>query len=101
VLETNVQIVRSLQGDLFCVLPELTVENKRQRMTFAEWSQKNEVSFNNVWFSDEGHSHFDGEVNKQNVQAIFGCHRILVSFMRRCIVHQELQCGSPSQVMDR
>jgi hypothetical protein len=36
-------------------------------MTFAEWAQNNEVSFNNVWFSDEAHFHLNVVVNKQNV----------------------------------
>jgi hypothetical protein len=47
-------------------LPILIVQNKNQRMVFAEWAQNNEVSFNNVWFSDE--AHLDGVVNKQNVR---------------------------------
>jgi hypothetical protein len=50
------------------VLPKLTVQNKHQRMAFAEWAQNNEVSFFNVWFSDETHFHLDGVVNKQNVR---------------------------------
>jgi hypothetical protein len=37
-------------------------------MGFAKWAQNNEVSSNNVWFSDEAHFHFDGVVNKQNVR---------------------------------
>jgi hypothetical protein len=37
-------------------------------MAFAERAQNNEVSFNNVWFSDEAHFNFDCEVNKQNVR---------------------------------
>jgi hypothetical protein len=41
-------------------------------MTFAEWAQNNEASFNDVWFSDEAHFHFHGEVNKENVRAILG-----------------------------
>jgi hypothetical protein len=39
----------------------------------------------------------DGVVNKENVQ--FLCQRINVWFMRKCIMHRELKCGSPSQVM--
>jgi hypothetical protein len=54
------------------VLPKLTVENKHQRMAFAEWAQKNEVSFNSVWFFDEAHFHLDGVVNTQHVRAILG-----------------------------
>jgi hypothetical protein len=50
------------------VLPKLTGQNKHQRMAFAEWAQNDEVSFNTVWISDETHLHFDGVVNKQNVQ---------------------------------
>jgi hypothetical protein len=46
------------------VLPKLNVQNKRQRMPFAEWVQNNEVLFNNVWFSDEAHFQLDGVVNK-------------------------------------
>jgi hypothetical protein len=46
------------------VLPKLTAQNKHQRMAFAEWDQNNEVLFYNIWFSDEAHFHFDGEVNK-------------------------------------
>jgi hypothetical protein len=49
------------------VLPLLTVQNKYQRMAFAEWAQNNEVSFNNVWFFVEAHFHLDGVVNKQKV----------------------------------
>jgi hypothetical protein len=49
------------------VLPKLTVQNKRQRMAFAEWDQNNELSFSHVWFSDEAHFHFDDVFNKQNV----------------------------------
>jgi hypothetical protein len=45
----------------------LTVQNKHQRMAFAEWAQNNEVSFNNVLFPDETHFHLDGAVNNQNV----------------------------------
>jgi hypothetical protein len=80
------------------VLPKLKVQNKHQRMAFAEWAQNNEVSFDNVWFSDETHFHLDGLVNKQNVL-------LLTSENPRMIrekVHQdrELHCGSPSQVMD-
>jgi hypothetical protein len=37
-------------------------------MAFAEWAQNNEVSFNNVWFSDEAHFHLDGVVYEQNVR---------------------------------
>jgi hypothetical protein len=65
--ETNIQKERPLPGDLSSVLPKLTVQNKHQRMAFAEWVQNNEISFNNVWFSDKAHFHFEGEVNKQNV----------------------------------
>jgi hypothetical protein len=54
------------------MLPKLTVQNKHQRMAFAEWAQNNDVSFNNVWFSDEAHFHLVGVVDKQNVQAILG-----------------------------
>jgi hypothetical protein len=50
-------------------------------MAFTEWAQNNEVSFNNVWFSDKAHFdldgvvkfsdkehfHLDSVVNKQNV----------------------------------
>jgi hypothetical protein len=49
------------------VLPEISVQNKHQRMAFAERAQNNGASFNNVWFSDEAHYHLDGEV-KQNVR---------------------------------
>jgi hypothetical protein len=37
-------------------------------MAFAEWAQNNEVSFNNVWFSDEAHFQLYSMVHKQNVQ---------------------------------
>jgi hypothetical protein len=50
------------------VLPKLAVQNKYQGMALAEWAQNSQVSFNNVWFSDEAHVHFDGVVNKQNVR---------------------------------
>jgi hypothetical protein len=50
------------------VLPKLTVQNKHQRMIFAEWAQNNEVSFKNVWFFDKAHYHMDGVVNKLNVR---------------------------------
>jgi hypothetical protein len=49
------------------VLPKLSVQNKHQRMELAEWAHNNDVSFNNIWFSDESHFHLDGVVNKQNV----------------------------------
>jgi hypothetical protein len=49
------------------VLPELRVQNKYERMEFAEWAQNNEVPFNKVWFSDEAHFHLDNVANKQNV----------------------------------
>jgi hypothetical protein len=44
-------------------------------MAFAEWAYNNEVSFNNVWFSDEAHFHLDDVVNKQNVRAIFAVRK--------------------------
>jgi hypothetical protein len=50
------------------VLPKLTVQNKHQRMTFAEWAQNNEVSFNDIWFSDETLFQLDDVIKKQNVQ---------------------------------
>jgi hypothetical protein len=34
-----------------------------QRMVFVEWAQDNEVSFNNIRFSDEAHFHLDAVVN--------------------------------------
>jgi hypothetical protein len=40
-------------------------------MTFAEWAQNNEASFNSVWFSDAAHFYLDGVGNKQNVRAIW------------------------------
>jgi hypothetical protein len=52
---------RILKSDLnlypykMTVLPKLTVQNKH--MAFAGWAQNNEVSFNNVWFSDDAHLH--------------------------------------------
>jgi hypothetical protein len=55
------------------VLPKLTVQNKHQRMAFAGWAHNNEVSFNNIWFSDESHFYFDGVVNKM---CDFGHQRI-------------------------
>jgi hypothetical protein len=58
------------------VLPKLTVRNKHQRMAFAEWAQNNEVSFNNVWSSDEAHFYLYGVVNKQNMRF---CDSMLVS----------------------
>jgi hypothetical protein len=36
-------------------------------MKFAHWVQNNDVSFNNVWFSDEAHLRLDGVVSKQNM----------------------------------
>jgi hypothetical protein len=51
------------------VLPKLMIQNEHQRMAFAEWAQNNEVLFNNVWLS-EVELHFDGIVNKQNVQIL-------------------------------
>jgi hypothetical protein len=50
------------------VLHELTIQNTPQRMALAECTQNDEVSCNNVWFSDEAHFHLDGVVNKQNVR---------------------------------
>jgi hypothetical protein len=40
------------------------VYKKHQTMAFAEWAHNKEVSFNNIWFSDEAHYHLDGVVNK-------------------------------------
>jgi hypothetical protein len=48
------------------VLPKLTIQNKHQRMIFAEWALNNEVLFNNVWFSDKAHVDMDGVVNKMS-----------------------------------
>jgi hypothetical protein len=50
------------------VLPELIVQNKHRRMSFAEGGQTNKGSFNNVWFSNEAHFHLEGVVNKHNVR---------------------------------
>jgi hypothetical protein len=64
-------VPRILKSDLnlyphkMTVLPKLTVQNKHQRMAFAEWAQNNEVSFCNVWFPDEAHFHLFGVVNKK------------------------------------
>jgi hypothetical protein len=52
------------------MLPKLTAQNKDKKMAFAARAQNNEVSFNNVLFSDEANFHLDGEVNKQT--AILG-----------------------------
>jgi hypothetical protein len=49
------------------VLPKLTIQSRYQRMTFAEWAQNNDVSFNNVWFSDEAGFHLNGVVSKHDV----------------------------------
>jgi hypothetical protein len=61
------------------MLPKLTVQNKPQRMAFAEWVLNNEVLFNSVWFSDEAHFRLNGVVNKQNV-------RFLMS-ENPCVIH--------------
>jgi hypothetical protein len=61
-------VQRILESDLNLYPYKLTVQNKHQKAAFVEWAQNNEVSFNNVWFSDEAHIHLDGVVNKQNVQ---------------------------------
>jgi hypothetical protein len=61
-------VQRILESDLNLYPYKLTVQNKHQRMTFSEWAQNAEISFNNVWFSDEAHFHLDGVVNKQNVR---------------------------------
>jgi hypothetical protein len=79
-------------------LPKLTVQNKHQRMSFVEWAQNNEVSFNNVWVCDEAHFHLNYVVNKQNVR--FWASGNPSMYPGKCIIHQELQCESPSQVMD-
>jgi hypothetical protein len=39
-----------------------------KKIAFAEWAQKNETSFNNMWFSDEACFHLDGVVNKHDMQ---------------------------------
>jgi hypothetical protein len=41
------------------VSSKLTIQNRHQRMAFAEWAN-NEVSFSSVWFSDEANFHLDG-----------------------------------------
>jgi hypothetical protein len=51
-------------------------------MALAEWPQNNEISFNNVWFSDEAHFYTDGVVNKQNVQ-------LWVS-EKPCVIHEKV-----------
>jgi hypothetical protein len=51
-------------------------------MAFAEWARNNEVSFNNVWFSDGAHINLDGVVNKQNV-------RFLAS-ENPCVIHEKV-----------
>jgi hypothetical protein len=66
VLETNIQKRKTIAWKfILCLLPKLTVQNKHQRMAFAEWAQNNEVSFNNIWFSDEAHFHLDGVVREK------------------------------------
>jgi hypothetical protein len=35
-----------------------------------------------------------------NKMCDFGRHRIHVRFNKRCIMHRETRCGSPSQVMN-
>jgi hypothetical protein len=63
-------VQRMLKSDLnlypykMTMLPKLRVQKKRHSMAFAEWAQNNEVSFNNIWFSDEARFHLDGVVNK-------------------------------------
>jgi hypothetical protein len=57
----------------------------------VSYSDEAQVSFNNVSYSDEAHFHLDGVANKM---CDVGLQRIHV-----CIMHRELQCGSPSQVM--
>jgi hypothetical protein len=63
------------------MLPKLTVKNKHQRLTFAEWAQNNEVSFNNAQFSDQAHFQLDGVVNKQNVR--------FWALQNPCVIHEK------------
>jgi hypothetical protein len=76
------------------VLPKLTVQNKYKRIAFAEWVQNNEAWFNNIWCSDEVRFHLDGVANKQIVLFWASENPRVMDETR------ELQCGSPSQVMD-
>jgi hypothetical protein len=64
------------------VMPKLTVQNKHQRMAFAEWAQNNEVFFNNVLFSNEAHIHLHGVVNKQNVR--------FWASGKPCVIHEKV-----------
>jgi cytidylate kinase len=80
------------------VFTKLTAENKHQSMAFSEWAQNNEVSFNNVWFSDEKHFHFDRAVNKKN--KLFSKSQNPHVIYEKVHHVPKLQCGSPSQVMD-
>jgi hypothetical protein len=70
-LGTNIEKGRQCHGDLSSVCRlNLQFQINIRRMAFSEWSQNNEVSFNNVWFSDEAQFNLDGEVNKQNVLSL-------------------------------
>jgi hypothetical protein len=44
--------------------------------------RSNEVSFNNVWFSDEAHFHLDGMVNKQIVH--------FWALENPCVIHEKM-----------
>jgi hypothetical protein len=61
ILESNLNLY---PYKMMTVLPKVTVQNKHQRMALAEWTQTNEVLFNNIWFPDEAHFHLDSVVNK-------------------------------------
>jgi len=67
-------VQRILKNDLhlfpykITVLHGLTARDKQSRLEFAEWTQREQMTMHNVWFSDEAHFHLNGVVNKQNVR---------------------------------
>jgi hypothetical protein len=98
-LETNIQKERPLHGDLssVCCL------NLQFKTNIKEWHLLNGLRimrYHSAMVSFLMRHISTLKVKLINKMCNFWRQRIHLWFMRRCILHWELQCGSPSQVMD-
>jgi hypothetical protein len=68
-LETNIQKERPLHGHLtsVCCLNLRFKTNIKEQHLMNGLRMMSYLLFNNVWFSDEAHFHFDAEVNKHGI----------------------------------